>query len=74
MKLLMMWRHRRYRWSLVFIIWTLFGLFLASQMYMDYSRRNVSFQWHKILLLELSFGYVWALLTPLILGSRGGFA
>jgi two-component system LytT family sensor kinase len=67
MKLVMMWRHRRYRWSLIFIIWTLFGLFLASQMYMDYSRREVPFKWHKILLLELSFGYVWALLTPLIL-------
>jgi two-component system, LytTR family, sensor kinase len=67
MKLLTMWRHRRYRWSLIFIIWTLFGLFLASQMYMDYSRRDVAFKWHKILFLELSYGYVWALLTPLIL-------
>ena len=67
MKLLTVWRHRGYRWGLIFLIWTLFGLFLASQMYMDYSRREVPFQWHKILLLEMSFGYVWALLTPLIL-------
>ncbi len=62
-----MWRHRGYRWGLIFAIWTLFGLFLASQMYMDYSRRDLPFQWHKILFLEMSYGYVWALLTPLIL-------
>ena len=67
MKLVMMWRDRRYRWSLIFIIWTLFGLFLASQMYMDYSRSDRPFKWHKILLLEMSYGYIWALLTPLML-------
>ena len=67
MKLVMMWRDRRYRWSLIFIIWTLFGLFLASQMYMDYSRSDRPFKWHKILLLEMSYGYLWALLTPLML-------
>ncbi|HJQ71320.1 MAG TPA: histidine kinase [Blastocatellia bacterium] len=67
MKLVMMWRDRRYRWSLIFIIWTLFGLFLASQMYMDYSRSDRPFKWQKILLLEMSYGYIWALLTPLML-------
>ncbi len=67
MKLVMMWRDRRYRWSLIFIIWTLFGLFLASQLYMDYSRSDRPFKWYKILLLEMTHGYIWALLTPLTL-------
>jgi len=67
MKLVMIWRDRWYRWGLIFIIWTLFGLFLASQMYMDYSRSDRPFKWHKILLLEMCYGYIWALLTPLML-------
>ena len=64
MKLLTLWRRREYRWGLIFLVWTLFGLFLSSQMYMDYSRSNRPFLWHKILLLEMSYGYIWALLTP----------
>jgi two-component system LytT family sensor kinase len=64
-----LWQRRWIRWSLIAGAWTLFGLFLASQTYVAYSRRD----WikgslaYRILGVELAYAYLWAAITPLVL-------
>ena len=48
-------------------IWTLFGVFLASQSTLAFSRRSNPFSWQRIVLAEMAFAYIWAALTPLVL-------
>ncbi|HKG21099.1 MAG TPA: histidine kinase [Blastocatellia bacterium] len=67
MELEKIWRHRWFRWGLIAGIWTLFGLLFASQQYLATSRTSRPMAWHHALLLELSYAYLWALLTPLML-------
>lgn len=58
------------RWLRAFFIigvWTLFGVFLASQSTLAFSRRDRPFSWQRILLVEMAFAYIWALLTPPVL-------
>src|ERR1044071_2223219 len=58
------------RWVRVFFIlglWTLFGIFLASQSGLALSRGEKAYPWYKILAADLSFAYVWAALTPPVL-------
>ncbi|MEK6300712.1 MAG: histidine kinase [Acidobacteriota bacterium] len=58
---------RLVRVGLTIGVWTLFGLFLGSQMYLAYSRGETQIGWHRIFALELAYAYVWAALTPLVL-------
>ncbi|HYP26277.1 MAG TPA: histidine kinase [Blastocatellia bacterium] len=67
MELERIWRHRWFRWGLITGIWTLFGLLFASQQYLATSRTTRPMAWYDALLLELSYAYLWALLTPLML-------
>ncbi len=65
-----------YFWQKVLIffgIWTLYGLFFALQAYINsaYIGRTVSFE--RTLVLWLSCGYVWALLTPFVIKLAGRF-
>ncbi|HKP10568.1 MAG TPA: histidine kinase, partial [Blastocatellia bacterium] len=66
-------RARKYldsRWLRAFFIigvWTLFGVFLASQSTLAFSRREKPFSWERILLVEMAFAYIWAALTPPVL-------
>src|SRR4028118_1101713 len=55
------------KWIAVWAVWTLFGLFFASQFALQnqLSRNPVSF-W-KILSWQMVSGYVWFALSPLIL-------
>jgi signal transduction histidine kinase len=58
------------RWLRAFFIigvWTLFGVFLASQSTLAFSRRERPFSWQRILLVEMAFAYIWAVLTPPVL-------
>jgi two-component system, LytTR family, sensor kinase len=58
------------RWLRAFFIigvWTLFGVFLASQSTLAFSRRDRPFSWQRILLVEMAFAYIWAALTPPVL-------
>ena len=58
------------RWLRAFFIigvWTLFGVFLASQSTLAFSRRDRPFSWQRILLVEMAFAYIWAVLTPPVL-------
>lgn len=57
----------RVRIALIMGVWTLFGLFLTSQTLMAYSRSNMPFDWDKVLVVEMTFAYLWAALTPLTL-------
>jgi signal transduction histidine kinase len=63
------------RWSLYFCVWTLLGLFFATQNYIGYayvSGRQTS--WVQALTLALTEWYIWAALTPLILWLARGLA
>ena len=60
------WHDRRAWWALVFGAWTLIGVLMASQDYIRNLRANNSIEWHRLLLLELPFAYMWALLTPVL--------
>ena len=58
------------RWLRAFFIigvWTLFGVFLASQSTLAFSRRDRPFSGWRILLVEMAFAYIWAVLTPPVL-------
>jgi two-component system LytT family sensor kinase len=56
-----------FRAVLVVGAWTVFAVFLSSQMYLAYSRGKSPIQYQRIFLIELVYAYLWAALTPLIL-------
>src|SRR5262249_52260530 len=65
---------RGVRWSLIFLGWTLLGLFFATQNYINaylqgsyaaYTKRALT--WRQAVVLSLSEWYLWAMLAPLIL-------
>src|SRR5262249_11594745 len=59
---------RRWRRALFILgIWTLFGVFLTSQSTLAFSRREHPFSWQRILLAEMGFAYIWAILPPPVL-------
>lgn len=60
-------QRRRARVALFLLAWTLFGVFLASQAYVAYNRREFILPWYKALFVDLTYAYTWAALTPLIL-------
>jgi hypothetical protein len=64
---------RLVRVGLTIALWTLFGLFLGSQMYLAYRRSDMPIGWHRIIALEMAYAYVWAALTPLA-GEAAGTA
>ena len=62
-----LWQNRSAGWGIILSVWTLFGLFLASQLFIAHYRHDLHVTWYKIISLELGYAYVWAALTPLIL-------
>lgn len=58
---------RWFRVVLLMAAWTVFAIFLSSQMYLAYSRGTTPIRYSRIFLVELIYAYVWAGLTPLIL-------
>lgn len=67
MKLEKILQNRWGRWGLILSMWALFGVFLASQIILAYSRRSLPISWDRILGVELAYAAIWAALTPLIL-------
>jgi sensor histidine kinase YesM len=57
----------RHRATLIFVAWTLFGLFFASQAYLNQAYRGREASWAQSLLSWMPCAYSWALLTPAIL-------
>jgi two-component system, LytTR family, sensor kinase len=69
-----MWQRRALRWLIIFGVWTMVGLFMTSQDYVRHSRNNRPVNFFKLLfLLELPFAYLWALLTPALIGFARRF-
>lgn len=62
-----LWQNRWTRWGMILSAWTLFGLFLASQLLIAHYRHDLPVIWYKVVSLELGYAYIWAALTPLIL-------
>ncbi|HXG65679.1 MAG TPA: histidine kinase, partial [Blastocatellia bacterium] len=60
-------KRRQARMLFFLLAWTLFGVFLASQAYIAYNRREFILPWYKALFVSMTYAYTWAGLTPLIL-------
>jgi two-component system LytT family sensor kinase len=61
------WDYYNVRWYLIFAFWTFVGLFMASEDYLSYILGGHSVAWYKLLIAQLPFAYVWALMTPFLL-------
>ena len=62
-----LWRRRWVRGAVIIGAWTLFGLFLASQLLIAHFRHDLPVSWYRVIFLELGYAYIWMALTPLIL-------
>lgn len=62
----------RLDWRVVLLGWTIFGLFMAGQVYFVSVRFGKGMAWSLALLSEMLYAYLWAALTPLVvwLGRR----
>jgi two-component system, LytTR family, sensor kinase len=54
------------RWGIVLILWTLLGLFFASETFFAFGLSGQPITWRHALFYELPGWYVWAALAPLI--------
>jgi two-component sensor histidine kinase len=70
----MMLENRWIRWLVYFIVWTLVGLFFASQTYLAYKYSSGEPHLVPILKFVLSDWYIWALLAPGIIWFSRKFA
>jgi two-component system LytT family sensor kinase len=61
------------RWVKIWALWTLFGLVTAVQTHYRYEMAERPISWGKAVAVELSFVWMWALLTPLVLWTAGRF-
>lgn len=55
------------RWLKIWFLWTLFGIITAVQTHYRYEVIGRPFTWGQALLAEVSFTWIWALLTPIVL-------
>lgn len=55
------------RWLKIWLLWTLFGVVTAVQTHYRYEVIGRPFTWGQALLAEVSFTWIWALLTPIVL-------
>ncbi|MCI0387422.1 MAG: sensor histidine kinase [Acidobacteria bacterium] len=55
------------KWALIFVCWTAFALFFASQNYLLQMRFGRPLEWKRVLVVWLLCGYTWCALTPLVL-------
>ena len=61
------WGRQAVQWAIIFGVWTLAGLVMSGQDYIRYLRANRPVDWYRLILLaELPFSYLWALLTPFL--------
>jgi signal transduction histidine kinase len=63
-------RWRRSLWAraaLIFGVWTVIGLAFGAQGYLAGARMPQPVPWRRALFIQMSWGYFWALATPLIL-------
>lgn len=63
----MWWQGLWARVALLFGLWTLIGLVFAAQWYFAAFRSEQPVEWSHALYVQMSWGYLWALATPLVL-------
>lgn len=61
------WNKGVLKWLAIWGIWTLFALFFTSQGFLQYQVLKVPIPFWQVLLWQIFSGYVWFILTPLIL-------
>jgi sensor histidine kinase YesM len=61
------WQSLWARAALVFGVWTIIGLVFSAQWYFAAFRSDQPIPWTKALYVQMSWGYLWALATPLVL-------
>jgi two-component system LytT family sensor kinase len=61
------WQHTWVRWGFVFGVWTIIGLVFSVQWYFAAFRSEQPIPWSRALYVQMSWGYLWALATPLVL-------
>jgi two-component system LytT family sensor kinase len=57
----------------IFLAWTIIGLFYAGRGIVTFAERPGPIPWDRAVLFELIYWYVWAALTPLVLGLAHRF-
>ena len=55
------------KWAGIFGVWTLFALFFASQFALQNQLSPSPLPFWRILLWQLTSGYIWFLISPIIL-------
>ena len=61
------WQSLWARAAIVFGLWTLIGLVFTAQWYFAAFRSEQPVEWSRALYVQMSWGYLWALATPLVL-------
>src|SRR5215211_726267 len=61
------WQSLWARAGLVFGVWTVIGLIFTLQWYFAAYRSEQPVPWGRALYVQMSWGYLWALATPLVL-------
>jgi two-component system, LytTR family, sensor kinase len=61
------WQSLWARAALIFGVWTLIGLAFSAQWYFAAFRSEQPVAWSRALYVQMSWGYLWALATPLVL-------
>jgi two-component system LytT family sensor kinase len=55
------------RWFKIWVLWTIYGLLTAVQTHYRYAVIDRPFSWWQAILAEVSFAWIWALVTPFVL-------
>ncbi len=61
------------RWAIIWGAWTLIGLVFTSQFYFSMYRSDRAVEWTYAVYLQMTWAYLWALVTPLILWVASRF-
>ena len=61
------WQNRWARAGLIFGVWSVIGLIFSLQWYFAAFRSEQPVAWTRALYVQMSWGYLWALLTPVVL-------
>jgi len=67
------WRKPWARWLIIWGVWTLIGLVFTGQFYFSMYRSDRPVEWSYAVYLQLTWAYLWALMTPIILWVAGRF-
>jgi two-component system LytT family sensor kinase len=68
------WWHKPWaRWVIIWGVWTLIGLVFTGQFYFSMYRSDRPVEWSYSIYLQMTWAYLWALVTPIILWVAGRF-